>query len=201
MSLRIFRGVRISERIVGHQQAVDVVAVIVRDDHGIDGVAVDTGGGEIAHELAADAVALLVVGLAGAGIDHDELGADVQANRVIGRGHHVLFHEDLGERGIHHILLDVDDVILRHLEAGDTIGRDRHFEAADLVAVPAGGLLAGSRRRRAYRTGKRQRSNRGRACGSRQQIAACECGHWRLPLQFIFKANRVAARRQRLCRQ
>ena len=41
------------------EQAVDVVAVEVRDDHDVDRVAVDAGGGQVGVELASGAFAAL----------------------------------------------------------------------------------------------------------------------------------------------
>src|SRR4029077_4187497 len=154
-------GVRIGERIVGHQQAVNVVAVIVRDNHSIDAGAFVAGGRKVGGELAADAIGLLVVGFNGTGVDNQELGTGVHRNRVIGRRHHVFLHEDFGERRVDGVQFDVGYVIFRHLETGNTVGRHSDFETADLVPIPTGDLLAGGRRGRAYRRPKRQRRPRG----------------------------------------
>ena len=67
-----------------------MVAVEVRDDDGVDLVAVDAGGLQVAWNWPADALAALEVGLAGAGIHHHELAAGVDDDRRIGDRHHVL---------------------------------------------------------------------------------------------------------------
>ena len=68
-------------------------------------------------------------------------GAGVHGDRIVRRSHHVLFHEDFGQCGVHRVQFDVGDVILGHLETGDTVGRDRYLDRADLVAIPAGACL------------------------------------------------------------
>ena len=66
-------GIGISERVVVHQQTVDVIAVVVRDDDGIDGATINSCCRQIGDELAADSAGFLVVGLAGAGVDDSKL--------------------------------------------------------------------------------------------------------------------------------
>ena len=50
------------------------------------------------------------------------------------------------QRGIDLLAALVGDKAVRKVEAVDAVGDDRHLDAADLVAVPARGLLAGERR-------------------------------------------------------
>src|SRR5262249_14968575 len=80
------------------------------------------------------------VRLAGAGVDHGKLRSGVYGDRIVGRRHHVLFHEDFGQCGVHGVQFDVGDVIFGHLEASDAAGRDRYFDRTNLVAIPAWSL-------------------------------------------------------------
>jgi hypothetical protein len=57
-------GIGISERVVVHQQTVDVIAVIVRDNDSIDSATINACCREIGDELAADPAGFLVVGVA-----------------------------------------------------------------------------------------------------------------------------------------
>src|SRR3982075_4016382 len=51
--------VREGERLVRLEQTVDVISMVVGDDNGIDGIAVDAGGCEIALELPGGSLAAL----------------------------------------------------------------------------------------------------------------------------------------------
>ena len=162
-------GLRKGRLAVGGQQAVDVVAVEVRDDDGIDGAAVDTGGGEIGVELADDAFALLVHRGTKAGVDDDELRAGVHRDRRIGNDDLVLVEVHRLERLVDVFLLDVADERVGEWVGERTVGHGGHLDRADLVAVKARRLLVGLRRV-GTRGHRGQRRERGRGRG------ACEDG-------------------------
>ena len=77
-------------------------------------------------------------------------------------------HEDFGQCGVHGVKFDIGDVILGHLEAGDTVGRDRYLDRSNPVAIPAWRLLVGRRCRGVYRRFKRQDGSGRRARRSGQ---------------------------------
>lgn len=161
-----------------------MIAVEVGDDDDVDRVAVDAGGLQIVVELAADALAALVVGFAGAGVHDHELGASLDDDRRVRDRHHVLFHVRGRECPVHRVLLGIEDEAIRQLEGVAAIGDGRDLEAADIVAVPARRLAAGERRcGGSGRTGqRRERGRGGSGGGAGQQSAAIEFGHWHFSL-------------------
>ena len=84
----------------GIEDAVDVVAVEMRDQHDVDCAAVDAGSLEVGLELPAGTLAGGERRLADAGIDRHQFGAGVDHDGVIGRGHHIGRIECGGEPGV-----------------------------------------------------------------------------------------------------
>ena len=177
--------VREGERLVRPQQTIDEIAVIVRDDHGIDGVAVDARGREIALELPGRSLAALEIRFARAGIYDDELRSRIHHHGIVRRRHHVLFIIGRRERSVHLLALLVGDVVVVEFELVGAIGHDGDFDVADLVAVPARRLGAGGRRRGGRGRAGDERSGGGSG-GTGQQSASCKLGHGSLQGQSIF---------------
>ena len=121
-------GVGEGQRTVGLQQAVDVIAVIVRDDDGIDRLGVDAGGSQIGHQLAARSLGRLERRLARAGVDEHKLLAGVDDDRIVRTDENVRLHVEREQRRVDLLLLDVGDEIVRQLEAVDTVGDHRDLE-------------------------------------------------------------------------
>jgi hypothetical protein len=167
-------GVGEGQRTVGLQQAIHVIAVIVRDDDGIDRLGIDARGSHIGHQLAARSFGRLKRRLARARINEHELLAGVDDNRIVRPDENVRLHVDRQERGVDLLLLDVADEIVRQLEAVDTVGDHRDLEIPDLVAVPARHLRAGRWRRGERRPGRGKRSDGGSGGGTGQHGAASQ---------------------------
>ena len=89
-------GVREGQRIVLPEQTVDMIAVIVRDDDGIDGVGINPGRREIGEELAVEPLGALVGGLTVAGVDDGEMAAGVDDDRVLRAVENLGVHEGGG---------------------------------------------------------------------------------------------------------
>jgi len=126
-----------------------LVAVVVRDDHDIDGVAIDARRRRLVTSWPAVPLLFLVVALAGAGIDHRKPRSGIDRDRVVRRVIMSFSMKTSASAAFNRVLLDVGDVILRHLEAGENaVGGNRDLDATDLVAVqpaaclPATGVAA-----------------------------------------------------------
>jgi hypothetical protein len=61
-----------------------MVAVVVRDDDGIDRLGVDAGGGEVGQELAVCPLARIEPRLAQAGVDDHELLSGIDDDGIVG---------------------------------------------------------------------------------------------------------------------
>ena len=77
-------GVGKGERIVRLQQTVHVIAVVVRNDDGIDRLGVDAGRGQIGQELTDPPLARIERRFAQTGVDDDELLSGVDDDRIKG---------------------------------------------------------------------------------------------------------------------
>jgi hypothetical protein len=95
--LRIGKG----RLVLGGQQAVDMVAVEVGNDNGVDRRAIDIRGGEIAMELSGLAFALHELVRPETGVDHDKLGSGIDDDRIEAVGNLVrrqmVFGKDLAD--------------------------------------------------------------------------------------------------------
>src|SRR5215510_6106489 len=124
-----------------------MVAVVVRDDDGIDRLGVDAGGGEIGQELAVRPLARIEPRLAQSGVDDYELLSGVDDDRTVGGDKNVRLQVRRRERGIDLLAFGVGHYVVRQFEAVHATGHHGDLEAADLVAVPARRLHAGGRSR------------------------------------------------------
>jgi hypothetical protein len=167
-----------SELAIGAEETVDVVAMEVRNDHGVDRLGVDAGSRKISVELTHGALALLVNAQTEAGVHHHQLGTRVHDD---GRERvHGLFlvysHVHRCKPTAHDILLLIAYEVVGQRRGTHAIGDDRDFKAADLVAIPARRLLAGKRRcgiRRRWPHSWAQHGC-GCRCGADEHAATCK---------------------------
>ena len=139
-------GIRERQRVFRGQEAVDVVAVEVRDHHHVDRLGVEACGDHVGGELSDIALARRERGGAVAGVDHDQLAAGIDDQRRELDRHLVFRHERLFERRVDFVLLDVEHERIGQREVVDAVGDDRHLGVANLVAIEARRLLFGGRR-------------------------------------------------------
>ena len=154
-------GVREGQRIVLPEQAVDMVAVIVRDDDSINGVGINPDRREIGEERAVEPLGALVGGFTVAGVDDCEMAAGVDDDRVIRGLERLGFHDGGGQCRLHIGLARIRHKAVGHRYATLAIGDHRHFEAAELVAVIARRLFAGLRHGRTRRCARNERAGGG----------------------------------------
>jgi hypothetical protein len=124
-----------------------MIAMEMRNNDGVDLIAVDPRGFQVAVELAGGALAALQVRLARARIHHHEFAARVDDDGRVGNGNHVgaRLQKEGGQGLIHLLARLVGDEVVGELEAIDTVGDDRDLVAANLVTIPP--RILGGRRR------------------------------------------------------
>ena len=155
--------------VVGHQQAVHVVGVEMRDHHHVDRAAVDAGRGEIGVERAALALALRRRRLAVAGVEQHALAAGRQHDRRIGVLHLVGRLARRRERLLQIVGARVAQVVAVHRHHAETVGQHGHFDVANLVAMHVSQPRQSSFMKKAAQNGRPFRSiasPRSRAPGS-----------------------------------
>ncbi len=130
-------GVGEGRLVLGREQAVDVVAVEVRDDDGVDCRAVDAGRRKVVVELADLALGLRELVGPETGIDHDELRPGVDDDRIEGVGDLVGRQMVLGEDLVDVVLAGAGRVIVRQVDGRDAVADHGDLVGADIVAVEA----------------------------------------------------------------
>ena len=158
----------------------------MRQQHDVDLLGIDAGGGEILQGAADRALGRLEIGDAVAGVDQDQLAAGVDQLRVERHRHHALAAYRRLPRRQRLVLRTLRHEIVGHRKRTRTVVDRGAFVSADLVAIEAGRLGAG---RRLGRRGRRsQRCQRGRGAsngGAGQKITAVQVSHGVFPLSRV----------------
>ena len=118
----------------------------MRNDHDVDRLRVDAGGLQVGMKLAGRSFAALEVRLAGAGVDDARAWSRCSRRSANTGSPSCPFPCRRRPARVHLVAALVDDESVGKTEPVDAVGDDGHFVRADLVAIPAGRLLAGRRR-------------------------------------------------------
>ena len=147
MFIKRCRNFRIREgkRAIGLDEAIDVIAVVVGDDHHVDVFWINACSRERQHQAAVDAVGRGETRLARARIDQRQLAARVDEDRVIGARIDIGRHEQRLQRLVHLRLRDVAHEVVRDRHGADAVIHRSDLDLAHAVAIIARRRLVGER--------------------------------------------------------
>jgi hypothetical protein len=135
-------GVGKGRRVVGGEQPVDMVLVVVRNDHRIDVLAIDTGSCKVFLELPTRRTGLCSLRRSKTGIDCNQLRTGIHDDGIENQRNLVFGHVCLFQSRVDPVSVGIVDEVVRQRERPCAVGDDGDFQRTDFIAIEAGRLLA-----------------------------------------------------------